>query len=266
MKQLIFLLSCLISPCIGLSQVEGDSYHPFIEDGKQWLTGSFPMGDPIYPPRDFCSFSFEGDTVVAGHSCKKWVKRTQHFFNSDGHITTDFILPLFEENQQIWFFFPNETEPRLLYDFQVKSGPISVYDPNSSSQHSSMNYVKTAINEGNENCPFRQHILRTADFVYDNQYGITRWIEGIGTFYRPDYNYITDLFGETSILLVCSVGEEKLYENSAWKYKTDIHDIQIRNSKSIHHSCYDLSGRRVSASSVLPRGVYIRDGKKFVVR
>lgn len=46
----------------------------------------------------------------------------------------------------------------------------------------------------------------------------------------------------------------------------DLRGNQIVNRKSENSTCYDLSGRRVSVPSVLPRGVYIRDGKKFVVR
>jgi hypothetical protein len=44
------------------------------------------------------------------------------------------------------------------------------------------------------------------------------------------------------------------------------------NSKSLNSKWYDLSGRSLSVSSassvpsVLPKGVYIRNGKKFVVR
>ena len=38
------------------------------------------------------------------------------------------------------------------------------------------------------------------------------------------------------------------------------------NSKSINGQWYDLSGRRISVPSVLPKGVYIKDGKKVVVK
>jgi len=29
---------------------------------------------------------------------------------------------------------------------------------------------------------------------------------------------------------------------------------------------YDLSGRRISASSTLPKGIYIHNGRKFIVK
>ncbi len=38
------------------------------------------------------------------------------------------------------------------------------------------------------------------------------------------------------------------------------------NSKSVSRLLFDLSGRRISVPSVLPKGVYIRDGKKVVVK
>ena len=41
---------------------------------------------------------------------------------------------------------------------------------------------------------------------------------------------------------------------------------EMVNSKSIKGQYYDLSGRRLTAPSVLPKGVYIRDGKKVAVK
>ena len=49
---------------------------------------------------------------------------------------------------------------------------------------------------------------------------------------------------------------------------TTIHDTpaqQIVNGKSLNSKCYDLSGRRIN-NGPLPRGVYIKDGRKMVVK
>ncbi len=49
---------------------------------------------------------------------------------------------------------------------------------------------------------------------------------------------------------------------------TAIHDTpvqQIVNGKSLNGKCYDLSGRRIN-NSPLPRGIYIKDGRKTAVK
>ena len=47
---------------------------------------------------------------------------------------------------------------------------------------------------------------------------------------------------------------------------TDVSSITKDVENTEKNAVYDLQGRRVSISSVLPKGVYIRDGKKFVVK
>ena len=49
---------------------------------------------------------------------------------------------------------------------------------------------------------------------------------------------------------------------------TAIHDTPVQqmvNGKHVNSKCYDLSGRRIN-NGQLPRGVYIKDGRKMVVR
>jgi hypothetical protein len=55
--------------------------------------------------------------------------------------------------------------------------------------------------------------------------------------------------------------------------ETAVHDLPsdaMVNSKSVNAKCYDLSGRQIPQSSFLnhqlKRGIYIRDGKKVVVK
>jgi hypothetical protein len=50
----------------------------------------------------------------------------------------------------------------------------------------------------------------------------------------------------------------------------DIPSDSTINRKSVNSNCYDLSGRQLPQSSILnhqlKRGIYIRDGKKVVVK
>ena len=63
-----------------------------------------------------------------------------------------------------------------------------------------------------------------------------------------------------------------MMERNAYDTFTAIHDLsspEMVNGQSSNGKWCDLSGRRVSvssASSVLPKGVYIKDGRKVMVK
>jgi hypothetical protein len=49
---------------------------------------------------------------------------------------------------------------------------------------------------------------------------------------------------------------------------TSISDIEINSNKANDGKIYDISGRAVSKANLksLEQGIYIKDGKKFIVR
>ena len=58
-------------------------------------------------------------------------------------------------------------------------------------------------------------------------------------------------------------------ERNAYDTLTAIYDLaapEMVNGQTSNGKWYDLSGRRISVPSVLPKGVYIKDGKKVVVK
>ncbi len=63
-----------------------------------------------------------------------------------------------------------------------------------------------------------------------------------------------------------------MMERNAYDTLTAIHDLaapEMVNGQSSNGIWYDLYGRRVSVSSagsVLPKGVYIKDGRKVLVK
>ena len=119
-------------------------------------------------------------------------------------------------------------------------------------------------------------------------------MEGIGTQWPPEFNQgYQRLNTLMPYLFYCFLGDEMLYDAkdkceyfeisyskllayyNVLRYSfTGIRDIPapMVNSKSSDGTWYDLSGRRLSVpsassvSSVLPPGVYIKDGKKIMVK
>lgn len=234
-------------------------YHPFIEEGKQWLTGRFIMADPSTPPFSLSTFFFEGDTIVSGKLCKRWVKKTQKGYNqTDVHETTEFVLPLYEENRQVWFFPEGQEKPRLLYDFSPTEDTITVYRPSGDG----FLFIHRAISETENENPLRLYDFRPLeedDFHEWFSDEVNHWIEGIGTGIAPDYIYRMDVIGNVETLLECRVNDHILYLNNEWATKTKVKSGLLFNSSP---NLFDLSGRRLTTPPA--KGVYIEDGKKRV--
>ena len=102
------------------------------------------------------------------------------------------------------------------------------------------------------------------------------WIEGVGS----QYTGIEYPIHEEPPVSKDYTRFVSCYENgqcifTAEDFTTAIHNVpapQIANRKSLNGKCYDLSGRRIVNSSLLtphsslPKGIYIKDGKKVVVK
>ena len=85
----------------------------------------------------------------------------------------------------------------------------------------------------------------------------------------PDARYMASLPKGTTI----RYSIESDYESFSFDIVTAIHDIatpETVNSKSLNGKCYDLSGRQIGngqwTMDNVPRGVYVRDGKKVAAR
>ena len=242
-------------------------YHPFIEEEKVWTTGIFPYGDAAENALSLSTYTFEGDTIVWGKHCKRWVKRTQKFYNGDGTSYVDYVLPLYEKDRRVYLFNPGETEPRLFYDFNVSAEKVTLYMPGETCGTS---YFHRGIET---NGKYRYYYFRSEDvpeedlaisglwYMYLNN---NCWIEGIGTWLSPDFNSTMDGIGITCTLLECRVGDEILYKNTRWQGNS----ITAPTHNMLPHSnaFFDLQGRKVVDSGNAKPGIYIKDGRKKLVR
>ena len=283
--RLFFQLIVIILPIIHAQ--EPDDYHSFIEDGKMWLVGDFPRGRQM--PDAILTYYFDGDTIVGGHLCKRWmldVKTSDRLYihHNIWGSHTSLLAPVFEENRKVWFFRKGEDEPRLLYDFteEVSEDGINVgsceygFDTKcyvdfvgTDDYRNGIRYVSVHDDLMLEEMTpdvrewFDTHKGDCGDYWTTMGY---RWYEGIGTLLAPDLN-VPHYRGEYRKVLCVTVGEDIIYENAdANDVFTAIHNLpnpQIVNGKSLNGKYYDLSGRRVSH---LPKGVYIKDGRKVVVK
>lgn len=260
-------------------------YIPFIERGKRWVvTRDVPQMDLFPYIRE--TYFIEGDTIIAGQECLKLMCRTENF--QDQTEQTELVFPVFEKERCAYYVSKNETTPVAWRDFSLKrGGKVSVGC--SDRWRSETNQKETESYQAWEEMTIQKdgysfHAIRLAagDWYQLSQSDRTLgpnslWIEGIGSFISPmTDSYINPMgaIGETRQLQECTAGNRVLYRNPDY-IPTNIHNIPedpIITHHSSNHQYYDLSGRRVSVSSdssvssVLPKGVYIRDGKKVVVK
>ena len=218
---------------------------PIAEDHKTWRHENMEL-----PGKRTRLTYTDGDTILANQHYYKYY--TCNTFSSNiGYYEG----AIYDEGRKTYIIKAGETEPQLLYDFDVVEGDvITIYGDE-------LRVEKDTIME-----------LNNELYRYLNLYNITRskeanettsvwWIEGIGALTpylaRPTYCYERD----TRKLVACYVDQELVYYNEA--YTLDV--PSLRKTADADNSLYDLSGRRVK-NRELPKGVYIQNGKKFVVK
>lgn len=256
--------------------IRQDAYHPFIEEGKVWTVGRYPMGDSHLTPYGFSQYYFDGDTIIGGRICKRWMK--------DGEL----IAPLYEEDRRVYLFRKGESTPRLLYSFSAQKGDeiaaFSFVESEETVCHVDSVYL-TGVDD-------KLHAYRLYDdIVYDRYWNKVleskdyneadsmeyssrfkemycyTWIEGVGGDAPLEDNHvgIEGWSGNVECLIQVRVGDRIIYELPDANWGENGIATTERTEKSGHsQAVYDLSGRRVSVSSALPKGVYIRNGRKQV--
>ena len=258
---------------MGVWAQEASDYHPFIEEGKVW-TVSFKYPDTTI----YCSFG--NDTIIDGHACKEFLCSRLNLFTGKGGNRR---VWMYEEDRRVWYFWEGEETFKLLYDFGAE-----LYSEFTASRMGYREVVCTVDYIGTDRAlgGLRYLVLHDeASYLWEGMIGwirqrdyfpiwngtVYRWYEGIGTLLCPVMNCMSGLVGPECYLIKVEVGDKVLFDRGKWS--TAIHDIYNENvNTSRKGQWYDLSGRRIGDgqwkmdNGQLPRGVYIRDGKKVLVK
>ena len=255
-KRLLFATTLLLVTGHLLAQ-EVES-RPVSENHKRWVH----LLQGYYKTEYFT----EGDTVIGGKQCYQLYEK-----ESRGE-SVDFLVyygAIFDEGKKTFFISPNSEEPKLLLDFNViKGDSLMIMDKELWVEKD------TVI----QSCSrLYRHLLihnltnERADTL-DLMFGITHvnpgyWIEGIGSTASPYFNSPAYWYAEQHYRLVeCYVEGELIYRDPRYNPQVDSIESPQSVSEGKRDTLYDLSGRRVSVSSVLPKGAYIQNGKKFVIK
>ena len=278
MKRFLFLTLVLLSVLSMNAQVETD-YRPFIEDGKVWYLSN---NEGLYhiPRRNY----FDGDTLIAGRKCKKWIQEEGIFQQAEMAI---YKIYANEEDKRICFFQEGDTIPRLFFDFGAEVGDTLVVQlayarvfANLTSEPGKQTPSQDGIKKYESLCTDTLIITQRGEKDYGGGKQRCVWfnyirngieknnfgdfmMEGVGTLTAPYWNFPSLTRFD---LLACTVGDEVLFWDSITaKYwglslPTPIHSPQTVNGKWSNGKCFDLFGRRLAAPPA--KGVYIMDGKK----
>ena len=257
-------------------------YRPFVEEGKMWVSG---LKDVVYPEltaQNYIVYDyFDGDTVVNGIGCKRWIER---FVPRDapGAPILTYTMSAYEENGKVWLFHEGETTPRLIYDFLAEPGESIVvysaqpdifrwskeYGGTSDLFFEKQNDTLTILSKKIEDfCGGTQRITYYASkkLGNGNEWRATCFIEGVGAFSGP----VANVPSIQNHLAYCLVGDEILFCNEDMANFWDIPDPTAVHAPHVvsdsKMTWTDLSGRQFSTPPAR-KGIYIRGGRKVMVK
>jgi len=188
-------------------------YHPFIEEGKVWIVGDGMWRDT---PSAIITYYFDGDTIVGGHQCKKWMcddSLMPYDSQLGKNLKNAFVASIYEEGKQVYYIREGDETPRLLYDFRGTEETFEVsFFPYPYSELKDSLISCTLIETGyNDDSHLRSHLRYF--FFLDNSFGHPNvWYEGIGSTYSPEVN-LQILRDEDHRLLQVNVGSEVIYKH-----------------------------------------------------
>lgn len=283
MKLLIFLLIY----CTPLTCSSNTGYRPFLEEGKMWHSCHSDMWGQYHR---YCYI--DGDTIVGGRLCKKWIQKIRWIQKAPGWLEDDGervdCCALYEENNKIWCYLEKTTTPLPLFDFRAREGDtIVATDANAFRWTLFQHYWNYSLDK------YLSQSQKKMEIIRKEQRNINGWdlaeigfvrIDGGSYEYQASMNYIwagigdrrgpifwTGVYsgdGTRNILISCTVGSELLYfdVNAAIEWNVPIPSSIINplivNGKFTNDKCYDLTGRRLSTPQT--KGMYIEGGKLHV--
>ena len=261
MKTFLFAMMLLLAP--GQLKAQELESRPFSEDHKLWVQ--------VYV-RYKHEYLTDGDTVIAGKNCY----RLYEIIKEDDVVTEQrYFGAIYDAGKKSYFISPGEESARLLYDFDVSEGEHFYIDSDemwvekdSVIQSCGHNYRYLTLHNVTKEGKNWQGDEYPPDYVPGY------WIEGVGSgspyFHYPHIWLWTFWFR----LVECYVDGELIYRNPWYHPETDAIEPEALSPYRKNMSVYDLQGRRVGQGNKmteyhgnkLPKGIYIQNGRKFVVK
>ena len=278
MKVLRYLLqSVWCSICISIqAQTSALDYHPFAPEGKKWETQVGLIKENVY------GNLIDGDTLING---EKWKKVYNYWWSEENSW---YYAAIRDVGKKVYGIAKGSNRQRLLYDFDLKEGNIvrcgvegntfgclldrdEKFDTLQGFPFESYLKVERIDTIVVRNSVLRRLTLSLLDAFkeyyrvgFDAEIGNIVWVEGVGSGAGP-FSPWMPLPPEGRIYSSCNVNKNCIFTCSDF-YSTDNTQAitpteSVEVNPSNEHS-FDLSGRRVTNGSGLPKGIYIENGRK----
>ena len=277
MKRISSIIA-MFALCVGSALAQ--KYHPFVEEGKEWIVLRGDMGDT------YRIYTMKGDTVINGTTWKKsgfrdyrwWDYRefssfSGFFREEDGKV---YYLPVYDSIQcYLYDYDLNKTVDRfyvkqdsvgfLFMDMNLEVGDTcntwSMWPGTTGMQY----YPKSTAYKV-EWVEYNGQMRKKINMKYAKK-GMT-WVEGIASFNGYPWENDGDLgWGDSAALALCRTPNEVLYKDDllydgAIEFYENL-KLSIRVPQREEESAYfDLQGRRLTAEP--QHGVFIKGGKKVM--
>jgi len=235
--QIIFL-----ALCISVASYAQNDYSPLLKDGKKW---SYDLWRGL--ERVSFHLFLDGDTTIADKRCLKLYEQYEKH-----ESVASYVGAFYEEGRQVYFCQAGKSELWLYYDFSFNKGETFYLGEMVVLENSMMVF-----------CGKERHVTYMKS--NDNSYAAV-WIEGIGSIARLDTPVI--VMGNEAELKSCIEDGVEIFKSDDYTkvmnfVKSGISNINVNDGR-LSSISFDLSGRRLNTQP--QRGLYIREGRKYVVK
>ena len=257
MKTKLFSLSALLIVLSPLFSMAQDDYHPLVVEGKEWRYTK--ESDGQQDGKGYVSLVIRGDTVINGTAYKKLL------FEDDGETT--YWAAVRESDRKIDFISYGSDAVVHYYDFNLHYGDLI---ENNGSTYKLLDEQYVDVSGGQFRVMELWHEMSGGKYVSSDI-----WIEGIG-----NLTGLLDITGNWFPFVFpmgSGMGQfTSCYESGRCIFSVEeymkqriafIKGITTRGSDGY---TYDLQGRKLSNSKwsngQIRKGIYIKDGRKFLIR
>lgn len=267
---------CSLGITKSMAQEWDHEYVPFVEEGKVWYCGYDHWEDsepqPVTPedPNGHgidCIFTMQGDTLIGENNYKKVFCQYEEFY---GDTEQHYYCAVREDSYQVFIVESEAKDEKLLYNFSNPKETITIeYDNHKFARSGGflLNYYSPA--------PINQYEYGLYEYgpngEIDIYYGLGTWKEGIGFFdgnpFAMEVYGDKPKLGKTIRVVSCMKDKEFLYQLVWRSQPTTIPAATTsicNTSPSKALQPFDLQGRRLTVRP--QRGVYIRDGKRYILK
>lgn len=235
------------------------NYRPFAVEGKTWKCTSWSWGNLVEHSE---TYTIKGDTVINGMYCKKL------------YSGQNFRYFVYEQNRKVFAVLhkkgtPDDVFTRLLFDFSLEPCDTVINSNGRGTFRVTVLRVDTIVNSNNDS--FRRMLVRTGplneagEYAEKPPYQELYWIEGVGSSRCPEDSYFWPNGSEPGRRMEeCFENGECIMTYSEMMAEGSSGVNSVTAPQPLSASIYDLQGRRLSTKP--QKGVYIRDGRKIVVK